>query len=90
MSDAINTCFAIERKRETRTFSVMIPAIRSAGVTSKAGFQTQIPDAATCSPSPPREFNNSFGDLSSITISCPEERVKSMEVKGAATKNGIW
>lgn len=73
------------------TFSVMMPAIRLAGVTSNAGFQTEIPDAATCSPSPPCECNNSFGDLSSIIISCPEERAKSTEVSGAATKNGmLW
>jgi hypothetical protein len=72
--------------REARqTFSVMIPDIRFAGVTSKAGFHTDIPEAATCSPSPPRVFNNSLGDLSSMTICCPEESDRSMEVKGAAT-----
>lgn len=69
----------------------MIQAIKFAGVTSKAGFHTLIPDAAICSPSPPEEHNNSFGDLSSITISCPDERDKSMEVRGAATRNGmLW
>ena len=69
----------------------MMPDIKPAGVTSKAGFQTDIPDAATCSPSPPRECSSSFGDLSSITISWPDERDKSMEVSGAATKNGtLW
>lgn len=70
---------------EERTFSVMTPLIRLAGVTSKAGFQTEIPDAATCSPSPPRELSNSLEDLSSITISCPEASERSIEVKGAAT-----
>lgn len=78
----------IQIKGRAQTFSVMMPDIKLAGVTSKAGFQTAIPDAATCSPSPPRVYNNSFGDLSSITISCPDERDKSMEVRGAATKNG--
>lgn len=63
----------------------MTPLIRLAGVTSKAGFQTEIPDAATCSPSPPRELSNSLDDLSSITISCPEASKRSTEVKGAAT-----
>lgn len=63
----------------------MIPAIRLAGVTSKAGFHTEIPDAAICSPNPPCVFNNSFADLSSIIISSPEERDKSIEVSGAAT-----
>lgn len=62
-----------------------MPEIKLAGVISKAGFQTEIPDAATCSPSPPRESNNSLADLSSMTISCPEERVKSIDVSGAAT-----
>ena len=69
----------------------MMPDIKLAGVTSNAGFQTEIPDAATCSPSPPCVFSNSFGDLSSITISPPDERDKSTEVSGAATKNGmLW
>lgn len=66
-------------------FSVIIPEMRLAGVTSKAGFQTQIPEAAICSPSPPREFRISFGDLSSITISSPEVKDRSIEVNGAAT-----
>lgn len=75
-----------EREERVRlTFSVMIPDIRLAGVTSKAGFHTNIPEAATCSPSPPREFNSSLGDLSSITICCPEESDRSIDVKGAAT-----
>ena len=68
---------------------MMIPLIISAGVTSKAGFQTAIPEAATCSPSPPRACNTSLGDLSSMTISSPEVMDKSMEVSGAATRNGI-
>lgn len=63
----------------------MIPAIKLAGVTSKAGFQTDIPDAATCSPSPPRACNNSLADLSSMMISSPEESDKSIDVSGAAT-----
>jgi len=71
--------------RRIHTFSVMIPLIKLAGVTSKAGFHTEIPDAATCSPSPPRAFNISLGDLSSIMISFPEERDESKEVSGAAT-----
>lgn len=70
---------------EERTFSVMMPLIRLAGVMSKAGFQTEIPEAATCSPSPPRELSNSLEDLSSITMSCPEASERSIEVKGAAT-----
>lgn len=63
----------------------MIAVIRFAGVTSKAGFQTDIPDAATCFPRPPSEFNNSFGDLSSMTICFPDGRERSIEVTGAAT-----
>lgn len=63
----------------------MILDIRLAGVTSKAGFHTEIPGAATGSPSPPCVFNNSLGDRSSMTISCPEESDKSTEVRGAAT-----
>lgn len=63
----------------------MIPAISSAGVTSKAGFQTEIPGAAMRSPSPPCVCSNSFGDLSSITISFPDESERSTEVRGAAT-----
>lgn len=67
------------------TFSVMIAVIRFAGVTSKAGFHTDIPDAATCLPRPPSEFSNSLGDLSSITICSPDGRERSIEVIGAAT-----
>jgi len=63
----------------------MIPAISSAGVISKAGFQTEIPGAAMRSPSPPCVCSNSFGDLSSITISFPDESDRSTEVRGAAT-----
>lgn len=59
--------------------------ISLAGVTSKAGFQTEIPEAATCFPRPPSECNNSFSDLSSITICSPEEIERSIEVIGAAT-----
>lgn len=68
-----------------QTFSVIIAVIRLAGVTSNAGFQTAIPEADTCFPSPPSEHNNSFGDLSSITICCPDESERSIEVIGAAT-----
>lgn len=85
----MNPILSMQETEEVRhTFSVMIPDIRLAGVTSKAGFHTDIPEAATCSPSPPRVFNNSLGDLSSMTICCPEESDRSMEVKGAATKKG--
>lgn len=63
----------------------MMPAMKLAGVTSNAGFHTEIPEAATCSPSPPRAFSSSFAFLSSITISSPEERDRSIEVRGAAT-----
>jgi len=74
-----------QARLEKRTFSVMIPAISSAGVISKAGFQTEIPGAAMRSPSPPCVCSNSFGDLSSITISFPDESDRSTEVRGAAT-----
>lgn len=70
---------------ENVTFSVIIPLMRLAGVTSKAGFHTEIPEAATCSPRPPRVFSSSLADLSSITISSPEDSDKSTEVNGAAT-----
>jgi len=73
------------RSGEKHTLSVMIAVIRFAGVTSKAGFQTDIPDAATCFPRPPSEFSNSLGDLSSMTISSPDGSARSMEVTGAAT-----
>lgn len=64
---------------------MIMPVMIVAGVKSKAGFQTEIPEAATCSPSPPRALSSSLGDLSSITISSPEEMDKSTEVRGAAT-----
>lgn len=67
------------------TFSVIMPLIKLAGVTSNAGFQTEIPEAAICSPSPPCVCNSSLGDLSSITICCPEDKDRSTEVRGAAT-----
>lgn len=62
-----------------------MPLIRLAGVTSNAGFQTAIPDAATCFPSPPSECNISFADLSSITIWLPDGSERSIDVIGAAT-----
>lgn len=67
------------------TFSVMIAVIKFAGVTSKAGFQTDIPGAATCFPRPPSDLSNSLGDLSSMTICSPDGRERSMDVTGAAT-----
>lgn len=71
--------------KKRRTFSVIIPVIRFAGVTSNAGFQTEIPGAATCFPSPPSAFSNSFGDLSSTMMSSPDGSERSIEVTGAAT-----
>lgn len=47
------------------TFSVMIPVMRSAGVTSKDGFQTLIPAGAMGSPRPPLEWVSSLGSLCS-------------------------
>jgi hypothetical protein len=73
------------KRLERHTFSVMIAVIRFAGVTSKAGFHTDMPGAATCLPRPPSELSNSLGDLSSMTICSPDGRERSMEVTGAAT-----
>ena len=67
------------------TLSVIMAVMNLAGVTSKAGFQTEIPVAAICDPCPPCVCVNSFGDLSSITIFSPDVKVVSTEVRGAAT-----
>lgn len=76
--------------------------IKDAGVTSKDAFQTPIPSAAILtvrtsskifSPSlsitGPRIVTSSSAGLSSILISSPESVEKSIEVVGAATKNGM-
>jgi hypothetical protein len=69
----------------TTPFSVMIPAIRHAGVTSKEGFQTPMPSAATRAP---RTCVISSAGRSSMTMSAPFFVLGSSVDTGAATKNG--
>lgn len=59
----------------------MIPVIKSAGVTSKAGFQQLIPSAAILIPF---IYVSSFCGLSSILIPLPSAIEKSIVVNGAA------
>ena len=69
----------------TTPFSVMIPAMSAAGVTSNDGFQTSMPSAATRFP---RLWVISVAGLSSMTISAPFAVDGSRVLTGAATKNG--
>ncbi|KAI3735662.1 hypothetical protein L6452_15170 [Arctium lappa] len=54
-------------------------------ISSSAGFQTTITLECNLFLETSTEFSNSLADLSSITISSPQDRDKSTEVKGAAT-----
>ena len=66
----------------------MLPAMSAAGVTSKDGFQTSMPSAATRFPS---TCVISDAGLSSMTMSAPFPVDGSKVLSGAATKNGtLW
>ena len=65
--------------------SVMIPSMSDPGVTSKLGFHTSIPSAAT---RVPNECVTSVDGRSSMTMSAPVAVFASSVVDGAATKNG--
>ena len=78
--------------------SVAIPSISAAGVTSNAGFQTSIPSAAMHTVSivlmleereivGPRIRVTSAAGRSSMMISSPDLVRRSMDVRGAATRN---
>lgn len=62
--------------------SVTIPAMRCAGVTSKEGFHTPIPGAATCCP---LKWVISSAGRCSITMLAPDGVAGSSVVRGAAT-----
>jgi hypothetical protein len=81
---------------------VTIAVIRAAGVTSNPAFHIPIPSAAIltvrtsstsissdCETTGPRTVTSSCLGLSSILMRSPEGVDKSIDVVGAATRNGI-